>query len=61
MGIRKARTIAEYAIRNYLEQNHVDTNWFSLEMDGNDAVLTDRMGDSIKLQYDRKTHEVTVL
>lgn len=61
MGIRKARTIAEYAIRKYLGQNHVDTNWFSLEMDGNDAVLTDRMGDSIKLQYDRKTHEVTVL
>lgn len=61
MGIKKARTIAEYAIRMFLEKNHVDTNWFSLDIDGNEAVLTDRTGDSIKLQYDRKTHEVTVL
>ena len=61
MAIRKARTIAEYAIRTYLEENHVDTHWFSLDIDGNEAVLTDRTGDSIKLQYDRKTHEVTVL
>ena len=61
MGIRKARTVAEYAIRKYLEENHVDTSWFGLEMDGNEAILTDRVGDSIKLQYDKKTHEVTVL
>lgn len=61
MAIKKARTIAEYAIRTYLEKNHVDTNWFSLDIDENEAVLTDRTGDSIKLQYDRKTHEVTVL
>lgn len=61
MGIRKARTIAEYAIRKYLEENYVYTSWFGLEMDGNEAILTDRVGDSIKLQYDKKTHEVTVL
>lgn len=61
MGLKKSRTIAEYVIRKFLEENHIDTNWFHLEMDGNEAVLTDRMGDSIKLNYDRTTHEVTVL
>ena len=61
MSLKNARTIAEYAIRTYLEKNHGDTNWFSLEIDWNEAVLTDRTGDSIKLQYDRKTHEVTIL
>ena len=61
MSLKNARTISEYVIRTYLEKNHVDTNWFSLEIDGNEAVLKDRTGDSIKLQYDRKTHEVTIL
>lgn len=61
MVLKRSRTIAEYVIRKFLEENHIDTNWFHLEMNGNEAVLTDRMGDSIKLNYDRTTHEVTVL
>ena len=61
MGLKRSRTIAEYVIRKFLEENHIDTNWFHLEMNGNESVLPDRMGDSIKLNYDRTTHEVTVL
>ena len=54
MAIKNARTIAEDAIRMYLEKNHVDTNWFSLEMDGNDAALTDRTGDSTNFNMTEK-------
>lgn len=61
MRLKRSRTIAEYVIRKFLKENHIDTNWFHLEMNGNEAVLTDRMGDRIKLKYDRATHEVTVL
>ena len=41
MRLKRSRTIAEYVIRKFLEENHIDTNWFHLEMNGNEAVLTD--------------------
>ena len=44
MAIKNARTIAEYVIRKWLEDNHFDMDWFHLEMNGEDGVLTDRSG-----------------
>ena len=53
MAIKNARTIAEYVIRKWLQDNHFDMDWFQLEMNGEDGVITDRSGDTLKLRYDK--------
>lgn len=61
MAIKKTRTIAEYVIRKWLQENHFDIDWFHLEMNGEDGILTDNSGDMIKLRYDRHSKQVIVL
>ena len=58
--IKGARSIAEYAIRRWLESQRFEMSMFSLEMDGNKGVLRDRNGDSMVLIYDSASHEVCV-
>lgn len=50
--IRGAKTIAEYAIRSWLETENFEMSCFELTMNGNEGVLTDRTGASIRLVYD---------
>lgn len=58
--IKGAKTIAEYAIREYLEDKfYMDR--FRLEVHGNDAVLTDRNGDTLRLRYDGERHTVMIM
>lgn len=54
-----AKTIAEFAIRKFLESEGIDMEWFNLKVTGDEAVLTDGNLDTINLKYDRQTHEVT--
>ena len=61
MAIKNARTIAEYLIRKWLQDNHFDMDWFQLEMNGEDGILTDRSGDTLKLRYDKHSKQVIVL
>lgn len=61
MAIKNARSIAEYAIRKWLQDNHFDMEWFHIEMNGDDGVISDRSGDSIKLHYDKHSKQVLVL
>lgn len=61
MAIKNARTIAEYVIRKWLDDNHFDMDWFQLEMNGEDGILTDRSGDVLKLRYDKHSKKVIVL
>lgn len=61
MAIKNARTISEYVIRKWLQDNHFDMDWFQLEMNGEDGVLTDRSGDTMKLHYDKQSKMVIVL
>ena len=58
--IKGARSIAEYAIRRWLENQRFEMSAFVLDMDGSRGVLRDRNGDSMTLVYDRTTHEVYV-
>ena len=58
--IKGARSIAEYTIRRWLENQRFEMSAFTLDMDGNRGVLRDRNGDSMMLVYDRTTHEVYV-
>ena len=61
MAIKGSRTIAEYAIRKWLENEGFQMEWFNLDMNGNEATLTDRSGDKMKIRYDSRTHEVAAL
>lgn len=58
MASKGAKTIAEFAFRKFLESEGIDLEWFDLKVTGNEAVLTDGDLDTIKLKYDRQTHEV---
>lgn len=58
--IKGTKTIAEYAIRRWLENQRFEMSAFTLNMDGNRGVIRDRNGDSMMLVYDRTTHEVYV-
>lgn len=45
-------SIAEYAIRSWLQNQNFATNNFELIMSGNEGILKDRNGDTITLIYD---------
>ena len=55
------QTIPEFAIRKWMESNDFDMNWFNLCMHGNEAVLTDRIGNKIQLEYDPQLKEVNIV
>ena len=58
--IKGTRSIAEYAIRRWLESQRFEMSMFSLEMNGNKGVLKDRNGESMTLVYNGATREVYV-
>lgn len=54
MAIKRAKTIAEYAIRKWLEKEGFAMECFQLDFIGeNEAVITDRRGDKLRLVYDK--------
>lgn len=53
MVIKDARTIAEYAIKKWLYSQGFVMEYFTVEMDGNEAVVSDKNGDKMVLVYDR--------
>lgn len=52
MKVKNAKTIAEYAIRKYLQEQNFDVTYCTLEMIGDEGTLTDQNGDSLILVYD---------
>lgn len=60
MAIKGAKTIAEYAIRRWLQEQNFDLSCFDLQMDKNTALLTDKNGDSITLEYNGAMKEVSI-
>lgn len=52
MAIKGAKTIAEYAIRKWLEQEGFVMDCFKLNFSKNEAIITDLEGQSLKLVYD---------
>lgn len=60
MAVKGAKTIAEYAIRKWLEGQNFDLNHFSFSMHGPEAILEDTNGDSLTLVYDNESRSVYV-
>lgn len=61
MRIKDAKTIAEYAIRKWMNQEGFQDGYFVLETNGDEGIITDRTGDKLKVRYNRTTHDVEVL
>ena len=58
--IKGARTIAEFAIRKWLQDENFVMSEFQLIMSGNEAKLVDRNKDALTLVYDSDSKTVYV-
>ena len=55
---KRSKTIAEYAIRKWMENEGFQIECFRLKVIGNRALLMDMRGDKLILCYDPETHAV---
>lgn len=60
MSDKRSKTIAEYAIRKWMENEGFQIECFRLKVIGNRALLMDMRGDKLILIYDPDTHSVYV-
>ena len=51
MMIKGCKTIAEYMFRKWMAENGFVNGYFTLEVEGNKAVIKDKTGASLKLTY----------
>ncbi len=58
--IKGAKSIAEYAIRRWLLNQCFDMNYFKIFMNGNEAEIEDRDGNTMTLVYDDEYKDVYV-
>lgn len=58
MSDKRSKTIAEYAIRKWMENEGFQIECFRLRVIGNRALLMDMRGDKLILTYDPDTHSV---
>lgn len=58
--MKGAKSIAEYAIRKWLEEQGFKMEYFTLHMNGNKATLEDRYGDKMIVSYNRETHRIEI-
>ena len=60
MTIKGSKSIAEYAFRKWMENEGFVQGFFSLEMTGmREAVITDRSGDRLMLNYENGSVTLT--
>ena len=60
MSDKRSKTIAEYAIRKWLENEGFQMEYFRLKVVSNTAVLEDSKGEKLILVYEPNTHSVHV-
>lgn len=58
MTLKKAGSIAEYAMRKWLQNQDLAPGQFSLTLNGRRGILTDPNGDTLTLVYDSDTRSV---
>lgn len=58
--IKGAKTIAEYAIRKWLQDQNFVMSCFSLSISGNEGILKDSNNDTMTLVYDSSSRTVCV-
>ena len=62
MAIKGAKTIAEYAIRKWLENEGFIMECFQLDFTGEcEAIIRDNQGDSLRVVYDKTRKAVFLL
>lgn len=61
MAVKGAKSIAEYAIRRWLENEGFMMENFHLEIVGHEAVIKDTCGDTLRLVYDPVDKRVTAV
>ena len=52
MAMKKVKSFAEYAVKQWMADKGMFEEDFSVLMNGREAVLTDPNGDSVTLVYD---------
>ncbi len=58
--IKGAKSIAEYAIRKWLQSEGFEMRYFKLTVHDNEAMIVDSAGDTLWLVYDNDTKSVYV-
>ena len=58
--IKGAKSIAEYAIRKWLQSEGFEMRYFKLTVHNNEAMIVDSAGDTPRLVYDNDTKSVYV-
>ena len=58
--IKGAKSIAEYAIRKWLQSEGFEMRYFKLTVHDNEAMIVDSAGDTMWLIYDNDTKSVYV-
>lgn len=58
--IKGAKSIAEYAIRKWLQSEGFEMHYFKLTVHNNEAMIVDSAGDTLRLVYDNDTKSVYV-
>lgn len=52
------KTIAEYAVKKWMESNGFIMSEFAVSMDENTAMITDKRGNCLKVHYNPKNRRV---
>lgn len=60
MVIKGAKNIAEYAVRKWLREQGFALDFFNLDMNGNEGILTDCKGEKLILIYDPASKSVRI-
>lgn len=58
--IKGVKSIAQYAIRKWLQDQNFVMSYFNLEINGNEGVLMDKNDDTMTLVYDSDSKTVYV-
>ena len=58
--IKGAKSIAECAIRKWLQSEGFEMRYFKLTVHNNEAMIVDSAGDTLRLVYDNDTKSVYV-
>lgn len=58
--IKGAKSIAEYAIRKWLVSENFEMKCFGLAVNGNEGIVTDSTGATLRLVYDDTERAVYV-
>ncbi len=60
MTIKGVKSVAEYAIRRRLQGENFIMSNFTLTMNGNEGLLKDKSGETLRIRYDGDTKSVYI-